>query len=450
MKIRIIITGLSLLLFLTFFACEDYSELDPPSLDPGQIDPSRYAAVGNGLTSGMQNNSLYQSGQQYSFPSLLAQQIGSEEFEQPLIEDPGIPSRMRVQSIEPFAIHNDPPNPAFLNAQLPRPYNNLGIPGSLILDAADTTDFAQKSNQRGNPFFQIVLRNKQFGNSMINQALNLQPTFLTFWLGSSDILGYVVSGGEVTPPTAANTQIFAAIYNQVAQILATYAGQSGATILIANIPALNVIPFVNTLPPVIINPETGQPVTGPEGNPIFYIGVSPGDKVLLSAIELINQGYGIPEALNGNGMPLPNSVVLTVSQQEFVADRIQKFNQTIETVAQTHGFGLVDINSRLTEIHEQGHKLGEMTLTTEFVTGGIFSLDGVHPTTWGNALVVNEFITVMNRDFGANIPLIEIGTVPPSIELVPADSDNAAKYYHRIFKLDTSGFKQMIDLYTNF
>jgi len=447
MKIRIIITCLSLLLFLTFFACEDYSELDPPSLDPGQIDPSRYAAVGNSLTSGMQNNSLYQSGQQYSFPSLLAQQIGSEEFEQPLIEDPGIPSRMRVKSIEPFAIHNDPPNPTLLNAQLPRPYNNLGIPGSLILDAADTSDFAQKSNQRNNPFFQIVLRNKQFGNSIIEQALNLQPTLITFWLGSFDILGYVVSGGETTPPTAANPQIFTAIYSQVAQTLASYAGQTGATIILANLPDLEVIPFVNTIPPVIINPETGQPVTDPDGNPIFYIGVSPGDKVLLPAIELINQGYGIPEALNGNGMSLPNNVVLTVAQQEFIDNRIQRFNQTIETVAHTHGFGLADVNSRLNEIHEQGKQLGEMTLTTEFVTGGLFSLDGIHPTSWGNAFLANEFITVMNRDFGANIPLIEIGTIPPSIELVPVD---VQMKYKRLFELDVSGFKQIIDLYTNF
>ncbi len=449
MKIRIIITGITLILLLALFGCEDYSEIDPPSLDPGQIDLTRYVAVGNSLTSGLQNNSLYKSGQRYSFPNLLAQQLSIEDFEQPLIDDPGIPSRMRVQSIEPFVVQNDPPNPTLLNAQLQRPYNNLGIPGSLILDVADTTDFAQKANQRDNPFFQIVLRNKQFGNSIIEQAINLQPTLLTFWLGSSDILAYVVSGGETTPPTAANPQIFTAIYSQVAQILASYAGQSGATVILANIPDLKVIPFVNTVPPVIINPETGQPVTDPEGDPIFYIGISPGDKLLLTALEFINQGYGIPEALNGNGRPLPNHVVLSVSQQQFVDDRIQRFNQTIETLAQTYSFGLVDINARINEIKEQGYKLGEMTLTTDFVTGGIFSLDGVHLTSWGNALVTNEFLTVMNRDFGASFPLIDIGTIPPSIELVTADIDAPTKY-KRLFEIDATEFKNIVNLYTSF
>ncbi len=436
------LTGSVLILLLAFIGCEDYSELDPPSLDPGELDTSSYVAIGNSLTAGLKNNALYETGQQYSYPALLAEQMMIEEFEQPIFENPGLPGRMRVANLDPFTIVTDPPNISLpVNAQLERPFNNLGIPGSILFDVVDEQDFTVKSEQRENPFFAFILRDQMFGQSILAQALNLQPTLLTLWTGNSDILGYVASGGTQMVPTAQNTNLFAAIYSEIAGVLS----QANVPVVIANIPDINIIPFVNTVPPVIVDPATNQPITDPDGNPIFFIGVSPGDKVLLTALEYINQGYGIPAQLGGNNEPLPDHVVLTVDEQEFASDVIQSFNAIIANIADTHGFGLVDIHAAFNQIGQDGYPLGELTLTTEFVTGGLFSLDGVHPSSRGQAIIANEFISVINQKFGANIPQIQVGTIPPSIKIA---EDGVSMSFRKLTEIDPSVFSSVLKLYT--
>ncbi|HQT92691.1 MAG TPA: hypothetical protein PL001_11770, partial [Candidatus Kryptobacter bacterium] len=82
-------------------------------------------------------------------------------------------------------------------ATLARPYNNLGIPGAVLYDMIDTTNFNAKSAARQNPFFSLILRSAAFGNSPVAQALALHPTFVTVWIGANDVLGYATSGGTV-------------------------------------------------------------------------------------------------------------------------------------------------------------------------------------------------------------------------------------------------------------
>jgi hypothetical protein len=453
MQIRLISVLSLIVVILALPGCQDFSELDPPSLDPGDLNPAMYVAIGNSLTAGYQNNAVYESAQIYSYPRLIADQLNIADFEQPLIENPGLPGRLAVASLEPFEIIQEEPNLTLLNTELERAYNNLGIPGALLLDIADTTDFTRKSEDRNNPFFQIVLRDKQFGKSILEQALNQNPTILTLWLGYVDILGYVVSGGTQTPPTAQNTGIFQAIYNQLGGMLAQYAVQTGAKIMVANIPDVTIIPFVDTMPPIIIDQATGEPVTNQEtGEPIYLLGVQPGDKVLLSALEYINQGYGIPEVFGGNGVPMPSHTVLTVAEQEFAQGRVNTFNSIIRDITTQYGFALVDINARLRHIYENGYQLGNQLLTTDFVTGGLFSIDGVHPTTRGYGIVANEFITTMNQRYGANVPLVKIGALPSSIELIIQKSDErlTKNQYKKLYQIDTANYKSLIELYTNF
>lgn len=429
-------------LFIGMFiiGCEDFSEIEVPPIDQRTSELlASYVAIGNSLTAGLQNNSLYESSQKYSFPALIARQGGVEDFQQPLIQDPGIPGRMRIDKLDPFTTKADPPNPAPLNANLARPYNNLGIPGAILFDAIDTENFATKSAQRNNPFFSLILRDSQLGSSVFEQAIAQNPTLLTVWFGNNDILSYALSGGTTVLPTTANPELFTAIYSQLGSALAQTAGVSGLKVAIANIPDVSIIPFVNAIPPFIIHPETGEPV-------MPFIGVSPQDKILLTALEFINQGFGIPEALGGNNQPLPGHVVLTVEEQQFIADRVGNFNQTIAAIASQFDFALVDIQTRFNQIHANGYPLGSATLTTEFVTGGIFSLDGVHPTSVGSGLIANEFIQAINQKFDVAIPEVQIGAIPPSIEFVAKGLLTPVDF----MKLDPGIFQDVVRLYTSY
>src|SRR5262249_15050729 len=50
-----------------------------------------------------------------------------------------------------------------------------------------------------------------------------------------------------------------------------------------------------------------------------------------------------------------------------------------------------------------GYALGGVRLTTEFL-GGLFSLDGVHPTMTAHALITNYFVDTINSFYGTRIP----------------------------------------------
>ena len=66
-----------------------------PSIDEfvpskGNADFSHYIAVGDSWTAGFADASLYKSGQENSFPNILARQfslVGGGEFKQPLMVD---------------------------------------------------------------------------------------------------------------------------------------------------------------------------------------------------------------------------------------------------------------------------------------------------------------------------------------------------------------------------
>ena len=79
---------------LAFVACDnndledDVVQLAP--LTAGSADFSKYVAVGNSLTSGFSDNALFRSGQENSFPNILAKQfaeVGGGEFKIPYTND---------------------------------------------------------------------------------------------------------------------------------------------------------------------------------------------------------------------------------------------------------------------------------------------------------------------------------------------------------------------------
>ena len=58
---------------------------------------------------------------------------------------------------------------------------------------------------------------------------------------------------------------------------------------------------------------------------------------------------------------------------------------------------VVDIYSNLNAISKKGYTLPSGQLLTTAFLGGIFSLDGVHPTNSGHAILANYFIDAINK-----------------------------------------------------
>ena len=80
----------------------------------------------------------------------------------------------------------------------------------------------------------------------------------------------------------------------------------------------------------------------------------------------------------------------------------------------------MDIHSLANRLRSQGVEANGKHLTTAFL-GGLFSLDGVHPTNTGYAIIANGFITNLNQTRGTSIPLVDIDAVASSDPLIFAN-----------------------------
>src|SRR6478735_8910552 len=82
-------SGLLAFLAVAFFSsCQP--EIDAPQTSKGDLDLTKYIAVGNSLTSGYSDGGLYREGQLNSYPNILAGQflqVGGGEFVQPLFSE---------------------------------------------------------------------------------------------------------------------------------------------------------------------------------------------------------------------------------------------------------------------------------------------------------------------------------------------------------------------------
>lgn len=363
--------------------------------DTGSADFTSFVALGDSLTQGFSNGGVFEGVQVNSYPALIARQAGVADFEQPLVSAPGIPGLLHLQSLAPLVIAPAAGNGAPTNLSLPRPYNNLAVSGFDTRDALVTLT--------GNPIIDLTLRGL---GPALGQALALQPTFAVVWLGNNDALGAATSG-VVNDETLTPLDQFEMDYRTAIGALA----QAGAQIVVATVPNVTAVPFVNTLPPFLIDPVTQQPVLV-NGQPVPLIGpqgvLNPAtDKVLLSAQAFLAQGIGIPQPI-GTGQPLPDAVVLSGSEVAAIADRINGFNNVIRQVAGEVDAGVYDVNAFLDQVVANGVEIGGVGYDVSFLTGGIFSYDGVHPTPLGYAVLANGFIDTINAKFGAHIEPVNL------------------------------------------
>ncbi len=439
-----IIIAVFILSSLTYFGCEDYSKITAPTFSNGSADFTRFVTIGNSLTAGYESSSLFESGQMYSFGNLIAQQVKTS-FEQPLISDPGIGGQIQVVSLDPFVTAQQPDDAGSpINLNYPAPYNNMGIPGIVLADVMNSTTTANSFSK--SPFIDIILRGQ---GTQFLQAKALQPTFITLWIGNNDVLGFATSGGaKPTEPTPSAT--FAFLFGQLTDSLAAI----GTKAAIANIPNVTAIPFFTTVGPSFADTLNKYSVpgfyyqkhgefTGTAGAPAQLSSYS----ILLT---LISQSYlayfgqpsgkfyrdnnlditpliqlGILDTSKAFGVdpqnPIPDALVLDTDEIQTAAQSTSDFNNAIAAAVNKYPsqFVLVDINTFFNNIRASdatgGTDFNGIEFSTTFVTGGIFSLDGVHPTAQGYAIVANEFLKTINTKFGATIPLVDVSTIPGSL-----------------------------------
>ncbi len=454
MKKLYAIIVLSVSFLLVFNACEDRSDLTaPPSLEgkSGDADLSKMVSLGNSLTAGYQNGTIYISATQYAYPYLIAKQAGTE-LSGIAVSDPGLGGRLEIKSLSPFTLFTNSQTGSVLNATFPRTFQNLGVPGAFAYDVLQATSstncFTALFGGTPNPYFDLILRNGATGTKTpIQLALEQNPTMLTLWIGNNDVLGYATSGGvsPAVPTPVANIQAF---YNGIANAIIVSSKQGKG--VVANIPNVTSIPFFTTVGPQIAlsTPWSQLRPVGVTG--LVYLkssGVGLADSAsLLTGTNLVtlrgvsyapllgqptgkyyrDLGISIPAGIDTTKPfgfhpqnPWPNALILDSDEIQVANTAVNDYNNIIANFATAVNFGLVDINKLFREIRQNDFTGGTVfngrVFTTTFVTGGLFSLDGVHPSSQGQGIIANEFIKVINSKFNAKFPLVDVSAIPGSL-----------------------------------
>jgi lysophospholipase L1-like esterase len=410
MRIKMISKIAAALLVASLFAVPGFAAR-------GQADFTRFVALGDSYGAGVSNASINERHQQFSWPAILARQANAPDFVQPLVSFPGLGPELQLVNVVSFPPVIQPAagqgQPLLLN--FPRPYNNLAIPGAAVQDMTRAT-----GANAGPSAAQFILRGL---GTPVQQALVQNPTFIAIWIGGNDLLGAVLSG---TPSNLTPADTFRTAYNAMLDQLV--AGAPSAGMIVGNLPtnALS-LPLLTTVPPVIINPATRQPVLGPNGQPITLIyqasptqvaQLPPGSVVLLTAAARIGTGVGFPPTLANIppfnllpnvGTPLTDAEVLTPDELTAIAARAVEYNQIIQQAAQQRDIPVADINALFNRFATPGGmRVGPFTFSPAYIQGGLFSFDGFHLTDIGYMFFANEYIRTINREYETQIPVASL------------------------------------------
>ena len=466
-------------------ACEN--EFDHPiseiSYHSGSTDLSTYISVGDSLTAGFADGALYRSGQESSFPAILAQQfsqVGGGEFIQPLTHDnlggllingqtdyEHFPTRLvfngTSQSPEPIS---GIPSTEVLSNTLTGYFNNMGVPGAksfhLISPGYGNADGL--ALEKSNPYF------VRFASSaearIVDDAIAQQSSFFTLWIGNNDILSYATDGGtgvdqnkenNVDPETYASKDItHPALFQQTYQALVSALLASGGKGVLINIPDISLIPYFTTVPynPVPLDESTAGKlnaaytdyndviqdalannlITDKEAS-VRTIHFSAGQNAVVIKDEaltdfgapLIRQTSSTdllllpvsskigtakdnePTQIWGLSLALDDADVLTPTEISAIETARSAYNNTIRQAAEAdENLRLVDSEILLKNV-QAGFSYGTGLVDAKYASGGAFSLDGIHLTARGNAIVANTIIAEINTGFGAKLPSVDPG-----------------------------------------
>jgi GDSL-like Lipase/Acylhydrolase len=414
----------------------------------------KFVGVGDSLIAGEESNCLVERHQNRSWVKLVAVQLGISDFQQPLIseraltnpltEQPCLGAVISGQTITVGAVSQTGTNQ---NAGLSRPYDNLGFIGSpRIKDFVDLKVSVPGRSDTDNRAA-VVLRNFAGGpfegRSAVDEANSLNPDLVGLWAGNNDVLGAATTAVAIDGVTLTPVAAFEAKYTEVLTGLTA----SGRTIVTFTIPDVAAIAFTTTIPSVVVNPATRQPVLV-GGQPVPLLGprttatcstppcpLPTGTLVTLGASALLAQGIGIPAALGGTGLPLPDGgftppstlspgVLLYPEEVALTRQRTIDLNAKIASISAAKGALLIDSYGFFNDLSAHGYEIAGITLTTSFLTGGLFSADGVHPSQIGYAIIADEVIKALNASKGSDIerPDLAHAILTPNVPTISTSS----------------------------
>jgi hypothetical protein len=344
-------------------------------------------------------------GQTHGFAALIAHQANFD-LNLPLIQYPGIPPVLTfdgttVSRATGFGTRE----PETLGVQT----HNLSVPG---FDVADVLLHSVNLPKLTPANFEDFLTVEIFDPSLISGkfspacgvepylngdvffsqalcAIQLRPTTILVSAGNGDALQSLTSD---IPPT--EVKQFAQSYELLLYALSRL---TSAKIVVSNIPDVTDLPFLLSYPEFEAKCRA------------LPAGAGPTD-------------YLVPNITDPNATTFNVCTNYSVRSASLIAQTqtaVRDYNVIIAGAAAKFGAVVVDVNKLFAQITKNGYDVAGHHLTAQYL-GGIFSLDAVHPTNTGYAILANAFIDKMNCELHTNIPPVNIEQIAATDPLVCA------------------------------
>ena len=137
--------------------------------------------------------------------------------------------------------------------------------------------------------------------------------------------------------------------------------------------------------------------------------------------------------------PWPSALILDPDEIAMAKAAIEAYNQLIAFKVAEKGFAFFDVNGFLSNIVSNGGITTQgYAFDASYVTGGLFSLDGVHLSNAGYAIIANSFIDAINAKYDVSIAPVLIRDV---LGFAPVKKMNAAD-----MKYDLRSLSGLLDM----
>lgn len=368
---------------------------------------SRTYFIGDSLTAGFQNGSLFDDpsnqfglGQTGGYANLIAKQAGFP-IVLPLIALPGAPNELTLVNPNTFPPTIVPRSGQTTGREVQQiQATDLAVPGHKLQDAISTRPSATPAagqQQLDTLVLGIPGLALNISRSQLEWVENLDPTQVFVWIGNNDALIADITGMPSSmTPISQFTVDYTLLTNRLLQ-------NTKGHLIMANIPDVTLVPYLT--PGAVVLAVGSQQSGIPPQQLSAILGIAPND--------LVNPN-GISQALailqKKQAPPISDAGFLSAAEVAQVQAQVNAYNQVIAQQAQRANATLIDIHALFAAVASGTVVVNGRPVTNHFL-GNAFSLDGIHPTNTGYALLANFFIDNINAQLKTSIPDVNVSAV---------------------------------------
>jgi hypothetical protein len=395
---------------LALAACTDPVAPPPSSADasPGNAAPNvtvaataqtllaRFVSLGTSNSQGVQSAGIFATAQRAAWPAELARRAGTP-YALPLIQDPGCgppllpPLAVNLALVAAF---QDDLVTGVMNFCMPLrdgvtlPTNNVAISGAKVRDALRTTPEIEAARvpRKGELYRRVLLP----GQTQVTAMLAWKPTFVSVELVANEVLP--ASTGRIEAMTP-----YAEWERDYDEVLAAVKSTGAGAVLVgvpndaAKFPSIRrAREFFNEWPALL------------------GLGISVSLNCYFSSNHLFIPGYLLtlvskaPTTATCANVPGAVDYVLTASDINAINARLAQLNARVQAKAAENGYAYFSLESVYGLPKPKLNVIDLLFSNNPF--GPNISLDGVHPSTAGQAILATAAAQAINAKYGVAIP----------------------------------------------